>query len=208
MTSFPGSRVPGPAPCGIWEHPAEATVPRRFLGVASSVPSCTSRCQGDTWTPEFVGSDGRTTAQVTWENIPAAPAGARGQRDAPGWQGTSEQWAPAGRGGEGRGGHVRRVLPPHNSPGGRATSGVVGACVLDCGTPPAGLPGARGLPWHQPQGRWPSTPPGGCLDHAPRVGPPAWAPPGAGCLVREGGARHTKPAAGGEWLPFPPAGPA
>lgn len=64
----------------------------------------TSRCQGDTGTSEFVGSDGRTTAQVTWENVPAAPAGARGQRDAPGWQGTSEQWAPvgAGRGGEGR----------------------------------------------------------------------------------------------------------
>lgn len=63
----------------------------------------TSRCQGDTGTSEFVGSDGRTTAQVTWENVPAAPAGARGQRDAPGWQGTSEQWAPvgAGRGGEG-----------------------------------------------------------------------------------------------------------
>lgn len=64
----------------------------------------TSRCQGDTGTSEFVGSDGRTTAQVTWENVPAAPAGARGQRDAPGWQGTSEQWAPvgAGRGGQGR----------------------------------------------------------------------------------------------------------
>lgn len=85
----------------------------------------TSRCQGDTGTSEFVGSDGRTTAQVTWENVPAAPAGARGQRDAPGWQGTSEQWAPvgAGRGGEGRGGHVRRVLPPHNSPGGAPPAG-------------------------------------------------------------------------------------
>lgn len=66
------------------------------------------------------------------------------------------------------------MLPPHNSPGGRATSGVDGACVLDCGTPPAGLPGARGLPWHQPQGRWPSTPPGWL--------PGPRAPGGATCL--------------------------
>lgn len=137
MTSFPGSRVPGPAPCGIWEHPAEATVPGgSWEWPALCLPAApllmvwasqaTSRCQGDTGTSEFVGSDGRTTAQVTRENVPAAPAGGRGQRDAPGWQGTSEQWAPAQ--------HSARWLPGPRAPGG----------ATRLGSPWVWLPGSRG----------------------------------------------------------------
>lgn len=170
----------------------------------------TSRCQGDTGTPEFVGSDGRTTAQVTWENAPAAPAGGRGTAGRPRLAGDERALGVSGQGRAGEG--TSAVCCHRTTP--RGARHQRGGRGLRAGLrhPTSGAPRGPGPPLAPATGalaqhsaRWLPGPraPGG----ATRLGS-TWAPPGSGCLVRKGGARHTKPAAGGEWLPFPPAGPA
>lgn len=86
---LPGSCVPGPAPGGIRERPAEATVSRGFLGVASPVPSCPP-AHGVGVAGHLPLPGGRRDTrvrgqrrqghprQVTWENVPTAATGGGG----------------------------------------------------------------------------------------------------------------------------------